>query len=88
MAEAAIIAAIITAAASAAESEKAQKAAESREKKTRRFLATNQTAPVPQPEEGMGGDLTQWLRRRRGRASTVLAGDLQPMDVGKRTLLG
>ena len=30
-----------------------------------------------------------WMRRkRRGRSSTILTGDLEPMDLGKRTLLG
>ena len=85
-----IVAAIITAAAGAAEAEKSRKQASESSTKMRKTLAAANapTAPLPKPEEGMGGDLGQWLRKRRGRAGTVLTGDLVPPDVGKRTLLG
>jgi hypothetical protein len=84
------IAAIIGAAAgaiSANQSRKAQKAAASRAKKMRQILSAPESPP-PKLEEPAGADLTEWLRKRRGRAGTVLTGDLVPQDIGMKTLLG
>ena len=45
--------------------------------------------PVAIPEmEGDRFDAFKRLRRRKGRAQTILTGSLEPMDIGKRTLLG
>ena len=46
-------------------------------------------SPPPTIEKAMGvaGTLRR-SRPQRGRASTILTGDLVPMDIGKRTLLG
>jgi len=46
-------------------------------------------APLPKPEAGDETTDAQLRRRgKRGRAGTVLTGDLIPEDIGKRTLLG
>ena len=45
-------------------------------------------APKPTPETEAAEDMLKRLRKKRGRASTIIAGDLEPMDVGKRSLLG
>lgn len=45
-------------------------------------------APVPKLED-MGQLGEEYLKKRRkGRADTILTGDLIPTDIGKRTLLG
>jgi hypothetical protein len=41
---------------------------------------------VPKTEDAK--DTQRFKRKRRGRAQTVIAGELEPTDVGKRTLLG
>lgn len=41
--------------------------------------------PMPQQEDE---SIMRLMRRRRGRADTILTGDLVPTDIGKRTLLG
>ena len=40
---------------------------------------------MPEIEEG---DAEKGMRKRKGKARTVLAGDLVPPDLGQRTLLG
>lgn len=42
--------------------------------------------PTPQAEDVM--ESYKRMRRRRGRADTILTGDLVPEDIGKKTLLG
>lgn len=45
--------------------------------------------PLPKAEVEDPEDIIKRLRKRSsGRADTILAGDLMPMDIGKRTLLG
>lgn len=41
---------------------------------------------VPQMESAE--DIAKLAKRRRGRGQTILAGELEPLDIGKRTLLG
>ena len=45
-------------------------------------------APIPIPEMDEGMDAFKRLRKRKGRSKTIVTGDLEPMDIGKRTLLG
>jgi hypothetical protein len=45
-------------------------------------------APLPKLEQAMPGEEGTRRRPRRGRSSTILTGDLIPMDIGKKTLLG
>lgn len=46
-------------------------------------------APLPTADSGGGlNDALRRSRRRSGRSNTILTGDLVPMDVGKRSLLG
>ena len=42
----------------------------------------------PMPEVESAEDITKWYKKRRGRQATILAGELEPLDIGKRTLLG
>ena len=50
------------------------------------------TMPKPEtpaiPEKEDAGDLSRFMKKRSGRASTILAGSLMPKDTGKRSLLG
>lgn len=45
-------------------------------------------APIPIPELEGDEALKKAGRKKGGRASTILTGDLIPMDIGKKTLLG
>lgn len=52
---------------------------------------TTLPAPAPSPMPEAGGDAGEAfmrLRRRKGRADTILTGDLVPAEAGARTLLG
>jgi hypothetical protein len=40
------------------------------------------------PEKESPEDIAKFMKKRRGRQSTILTGDLVPMDIGKRSLLG
>ena len=42
----------------------------------------------PLPEKKGGDDLARFMKKRSGRADTLMAGALKPMDIGKRSLLG
>ena len=42
----------------------------------------------PLPEKEGGDDLVKFMKKRSGRTSTILAGSLKPLDIGKRSLLG
>ena len=45
--------------------------------------------PPAKPETGQDGmDMLKRRRRKSGRSDTIVAGALEPMDTGKRTLLG
>jgi hypothetical protein len=54
---------------------------------TPRFTVEKPEA-VPLPEAEDAGTVSKQLKRRRGRGATVLAGELEPKDIGKSTLLG
>jgi hypothetical protein len=41
--------------------------------------------PVPELEED---EARRFMKKRKGRAQTVLTGDLVPADTGQKTLLG
>jgi hypothetical protein len=41
---------------------------------------------LPQVEDAE--TISKFMKRRRGRQQTVVAGELEPLDIGKRTLLG
>ena len=43
---------------------------------------------VPMPEIESAEDISKLVKKRRGRGQTIMAGDLEPLDIGKRTLLG
>jgi hypothetical protein len=43
---------------------------------------------VPTPDMGEMEDLSKLVKSRSGRQQTIIAGDLEPTDIGKRTLLG
>jgi hypothetical protein len=81
------VAAIIVAAAQAASAKREQDKAASQQKKMERIL-TAPKSPAPKIEEPGEADLMGWMRKRKGRAGTILTGDLVPMDTGKRSLLG
>jgi len=49
-------------------------------------LPVPEAQPIPEVEEP--DDIVRFMRKRRGRAGTILTGALEPMDTGKRTLLG
>lgn len=40
------------------------------------------------PQVESAEDLSKMLKRRSGRGKTVMTGDLEPTEIGKRTLLG
>lgn len=42
-------------------------------------------APVPEVEEE---GIRKYMRRRRGRAQTIITGELEPAYTGKKLLLG
>ena len=42
----------------------------------------------PMPEVESAEDIVKMAKKRRGKAATVITGELEPMDIGKRTLLG
>ena len=44
--------------------------------------------PAPTLETATGEEGVAPKRKRRGRSSTILTGDLVPSDIGKKTLLG
>lgn len=47
------------------------------------------TPEVPaRPETESPEEVSKFLKRRKGREKTILAGALEPSDIGKRTLLG
>ena len=47
------------------------------------------TPSVPaRPEVESAADVSKFMRQRSGRQQTVAAGLLEPVDIGKRTLLG
>jgi len=45
-------------------------------------------APLPKLETAMPGEEGAKRKPRRGRSATILTGELVPMDIGKKTLLG
>jgi hypothetical protein len=49
-------------------------------------LPTPEVPAIPQKETKE--EVSKFLKRRSGRAKTILTGSLEPMDIGKRTLLG
>lgn len=56
-------------------------------------IKTPKSPPPPAPAPTIETDTDMMdeysrLKKRKGRAQTVLAGDLIPEDIGKRTLLG
>jgi len=59
-------------------------------RQARATAAESALSPGPPPlvETGTGNAGLRRRKRRAGRADTILAGDLVPMDIGKRTLLG
>ena len=44
--------------------------------------------PTPTLEASTGEEPVTRKRIRRGRSATILTGELVPMDIGKKTLLG
>ncbi len=47
------------------------------------------TPEVPaRPEVESAEDIQKLAKKRKGRGATILTGELEPMDIGKRTLLG
>ena len=42
--------------------------------------------PIPEKEDA--GDIARFMKKKSGRANTILTGSLIPMDIGKRSLLG
>lgn len=40
------------------------------------------------PEVEDARDISRFKKRRKGRQQTIKAGDLEPLDIGKKTLLG
>jgi hypothetical protein len=47
------------------------------------------TPTVPQvPVDESADEAQKLLKRRMGRMTTILTGDLEPMDIGKKQLLG
>jgi hypothetical protein len=70
-----------TAAYSASEQQRAQK-------KAAKAMQKTPPAPPPTPEALPNLMADNLQKRRRGRAETILTGDLEPMDLGKKTLLG
>ena len=49
-------------------------------------MPTPEVPPIPEVEEA--GDVAKFMKKRKGRQQTIMAGALEPMDIGKRTLLG
>ena len=49
-------------------------------------MPSAETPAVPQVESAE--DLSKMLKMRSGRGKTIMTGDLEPMDIGKKTLLG
>jgi hypothetical protein len=49
-------------------------------------MPTPEVPAVPQVEGAE--DIAKLMKRRRGRQATILAGSLEPTDIGKRYLLG
>jgi len=45
-------------------------------------------SPPPKPEVESADDIMKRMKKTKGRAETIIAGDLVPMDIGKRSLLG
>jgi len=41
-----------------------------------------------QPQVESAEDLAKLAKKRQGRQATVITGDLEPLDIGKKTLLG
>jgi len=54
--------------------------------KQRTSMPTPEVPAVPQVEGKE--EVSKLMKKRKGRSATVLTGDLEPMDIGKRTLLG
>jgi len=50
------------------------------------MMPTPEAQPIPEREDA--GDIAKFMKKRSGRANTILAGSLMPMDTGKRSLLG
>jgi hypothetical protein len=49
-------------------------------------ILTPPASTIPEVEDIE--DIEKFQRKRRGRQRTVMAGELEPLDIGKRTLLG
>jgi len=43
---------------------------------------------LPTPEVESAEDISKMYKKRYGRSATILTGDLEPLDIGKRRLLG
>jgi len=62
----------------------------------RRLFGQPKTPPMQMPKPDVPAvptaegpeEIKKLLRKRRGRESTILTGSLEPVDIGKKTLLG
>lgn len=58
----------------------------SKPKMPKTVMEKPEAQPIPEKEDA--DDLAKFMKKRSGRADTILAGSLMPMDIGKRSLLG
>lgn len=49
-------------------------------------MPTPEVPAVPEKEDP--GDVMAMMKKRKGRMDTILTGELEPIDIGKKHLLG
>lgn len=52
-----------------------------------RYSMPKPTVPAVPQTEG-AEDIAKMMKKRKGRQATILTGELEPMDIGKKRLLG